>query len=364
MLAMGGHATASRSTNGGQAFTSRVAPRASAGGRAHVGWTLSALLATFLVAAAVIPVWGLPDGIVPVAMTGDRTDYGEILSLSFPVRIEELGAAFSARLRDGDQENFCFFVPTPDDVRCVLRAGQEMPGIPGSQLAGYVPNLRARPLAFAGFVRAGEEESIVTGIWAADQGYNLRLLARLNHSSNTDGPGYPPGVPAGARYQTIHRLAGHESGRVYLAAELAQQYGGASFANAHGLWGTRPDGSLALIARQGDPIPGRPDAKFTGFDNLAATDTGIAFTSAETLFLKDDTTGIVEVARRGQPPPGVAGTDTLLSFANVLAVETGKISFVATVWPSSRRVLYRWEPGTANPGETSLSCFCLRDVLA
>jgi hypothetical protein len=66
--------------------------------------------AAFLAAAA-LPAWALPDGILPVAMTGDRTDYGEIVSLGIPARIEDSGAAFSASFRDGNQEDFCFFVP-------------------------------------------------------------------------------------------------------------------------------------------------------------------------------------------------------------------------------------------------------------
>jgi hypothetical protein len=83
-----------------------------------------------------------------------------------------------------------------------------------------------------------------TGIWSEGDGGGLQLVAREDDQA--------PGVPEGVLFDLFRSHALNSAGQVAFMADLRGS--GVSASNNTGLWAQTTDGSLSLIAREGDEI--------------------------------------------------------------------------------------------------------------
>lgn len=164
-------------------------------------------------------------------------------------------------------------------------------------------------LAFIARVSGPAQPQRPYGVWVADEAGELRLVA-------ADGK-EAPGVGAGLTFTNLDdaRYSYNSAGELLLFAQLEGD--GLINSNDHGLWMARPDGSLRLLVREGEPISVAPgDTRtITSLRTAAFTATGnqdglssMLSDSGEALFLADfaDSSGGVFVARLVPEPSGLA----------------------------------------------------------
>ena len=183
--------------------------------------------------------------------------------------------AFSANLRQGsggvDSSNdLGIWTAGPAGVTQIVREGTQAPGAePGVVFGSFSNSSNDLLLNNAGqtafYSRLRDDGGIVnndnsTSYWLGD-GANLQLLAREGDQA--------PGLTPGAVFDDLSTggLTGslNNNGQVIFRASLRQGEGGVTSTNDAALWSTL-DGSLSLLAREGDSAPGAPTgARFEAF---------------------------------------------------------------------------------------------------
>ncbi len=219
----------------------------------------------------------------------------------------------------------------------VARAGNQAPGTPSGNnfivLRSPVIN-DAGQTAFYGGLRPGfngVNGANDNGIWSEGSG-SLALVVR-------DGD-QAPGTSSGVSYSSIYEdsIALNNAGRTSFFASLTLTDGGVNSTNNLGIW-SDGSGSLALVARHGDQVPGTPsgvvyqfhvtirhpalnDAGQTAFWPRFAGDSGIGIWSEGSLAL---------VARTGDQAPGMPSGVNFSSAGNdwIALNEAGQTVFLA-----------------------------------
>ncbi len=143
-------------------------------------------------------------------------------------------------------------------LHTVATEGSAAPGGPPGAVFGFdtlilsVPGFNnAGEITFYGNMAVGSG-GVTTddqfGVWS-EGGGALRLVARQGEQ--------PPGVPAGAKYDIFFpfRPLLDNDGDVVFQARLEEGFGGVNSQNKYGIW-SEGGGSLHLVAREGDPVPG------------------------------------------------------------------------------------------------------------
>jgi len=132
-------------------------------------------------------------------------------------------------------------------LRLVARQGDQIPGQPAGKTFGNLgtPVINAKgQLAFRGDATGGG------GIWSERHG-TLAPVALQGRQA----PGTPPGAKFGIPNDQV---AISDSEATAFASSLVVGEGGVTASNDSGIW-SEGGGTLALIAREGNPAPGTPD---------------------------------------------------------------------------------------------------------
>jgi hypothetical protein len=168
---------------------------------------------------------------------------------------------------DGESNRIILRGTSEGGFTMVAREGDPVPDlIPGAVFADTFskPVLNdAGDLAFRGVLRVGpggvtsDDDDV---IWLYDRDGQASVVAREGDPA--------PGAPDGAVFSTLGTVALNAAGQVAFNARLAIGPGGVVAGEDRGVWGPGPDGSLGMLLREGDPVPGRPaDVRFTGVDH-------------------------------------------------------------------------------------------------
>jgi hypothetical protein len=241
-----------------------------------------------------------------------------------------------------------------------LDANDPASGIPGAVFAAFdQPVVAAPAVAFRATVTGdGIDAANNTAIWLDPTGEtpdSATLIARTGDAA----PGIVP--PA-----TFARLAAEPAisaaGTLAVHARLVGE--GLTDANNAGLWTTR-DGSLSLLARQGDGAPGVPNASFARLPTRQAinADADIAFTASlvgDTITAANNTAIWIYpandaprlLAREGDQVPGLPAGIAYASFSDPVINDHADIAFTATLrgnditYPSSTALLLAPRAGT------------------
>jgi hypothetical protein len=145
--------------------------------------------------------------------------------------------------------------------------------------------------------------------------------------------GAPVGVPAGAQFATlsyprIGKGPGHE---VAFFGTLKTLIAGVTGTNSQGIWKQNAGGALSLIARSGNAIPGLPGAIFGSLGEPAVGENGQVFftarivgggattTSDTGLFAERSDGSLALMAREGQSVSTGLGTRTIADMLNTYA---------------------------------------------
>ena len=121
-----------------------------------------------------------------------------------------------------------------------------------------------------------------------------------------------PGTPSGARFQYFSRVLLTADGKAVFFGQLATGTGGVSQDNLHGIW-SEAQGTLSLVAREGDQAPGTPtgskfqfmDVPIIGPDGHVAFFSGVTGTStAGGIWSRPAGGPLTLVARNGQAISG------------------------------------------------------------
>lgn len=161
--------------------------------------------------------------------------------------------AFLAGLHSGDggitsADNTGIFKRSSAGVVSVAaQRGQSAPGTDGAYYTFGDPTFNnAGHVAFIGKAKGGTVTSANdTCLWA-DGGGTMHLVAREGMLA--------PGTSAGEIFGTFLALEQTGSDRVAFFAKLEKGIGGVVSGNDSGIWAEAGDGSLVLVAREGDPI--------------------------------------------------------------------------------------------------------------
>jgi hypothetical protein len=159
-------------------------------------------------------------------------------------------------------------------ISCVAYKGMPAPGIPGASLGKATSST---PLMRKKLNRAGEMAlfSIVSGaavtdandhaIWFRDTGGNLTLVAREGDPAPGTGAGIIFASLLGTTDEPVRDIPSlNGAGQVAFTASLSGP--GVGVSNDTGFWLWNKPGTLALIARKGDQVPGAtPGTVFAGF---------------------------------------------------------------------------------------------------
>jgi hypothetical protein len=231
-------------------------------------------------------------------------------------------------------------------LQLLAREGNDAPGTPSGAkfgdfpegFSGFALNNQGQ-VAFvnslqqgAGGVNTGND----SGIWAESTNV-LTLVAREGDQA--------PGVPAGGNFAGFSAPNFNNSNEVAFTASLQTGSGGVINENSHGIWYGR-HGSLNLVVRAGDHAPGTSaDTRFRYFYQFSLNDAGdIAFRAELGPFGVVDLTnfagiwamrnGSLElIARQGEHAPGtgpnVVFDDAGLDFRRPLINGKGEVAFIA-----------------------------------
>lgn len=132
--------------------------------------------------------------------------------------------------------------------RLVARSGTHAPGTPtGVNFnvlnSDFVLNGHGYLATWANLTGPGVDNTNNEGIWA-DGPSGLHLVARLGDQA--------PGTPTGVKFGDLNKLTINSAGQVAFTGLLTGP--GVTQFNDQGIWAQRPDGSLQLVAREGDTI--------------------------------------------------------------------------------------------------------------
>jgi hypothetical protein len=196
-----------------------------------------------------------------VALAGDSSPVGgSYASFSYPGGNASGKVAFPAELAAATVASGLFVDSGAGPVPLVLAGDLDPEG--ETYLSMFLPQVNsAGDVMFAAeWVPTGSEQG---GVYVNDAG-GIRSVVR------TDEP--LPGTGGG----TVTSLDGlphfSDGGRVTFSASVA---GGDV---AAGVFAVQPNGTLLLVARDGDPVPGAPGDSFTGFGHAVSNDAGqVAF---------------------------------------------------------------------------------------
>jgi len=148
--------------------------------------------------------------------------------------------------------NFGYWIGQPGDVRKVLRAGEEIPGLPGVFWGGgtFLPTMSengraALDMGLTGNgVNASNDRALVTGAPG-----DIRIIAREGDQA--------PGLGSGVVQQFMSSPAISDSGRVAFGSQLSGP--GVTDANKSALWQYTPDDDMVrLLLRSGDVLEVAP----------------------------------------------------------------------------------------------------------
>jgi len=221
----------------------------------------------------------------------------------------------------------------PGTVALVARTGDQAPGTPiGVQFLIFLtaPVLNNAGLtAFSGALTGpGVSTLNNTGIWSEGTG-SLAILARAGDPA--------PGTPAGVNFDVLLNapLAINDAGHTAFRGTLVGP--GVDGSNNIAVW-SQGSGSLALVARAGDPAPGA--ATFSGFGPpvlngsgrtaFAATLTGIGVAPTNDSGIWSEGAGTLAlVARTGDPAPGTPPGVTFNSLTDPVLNAAGSTAFLA-----------------------------------
>lgn len=226
------------------------------------------------------------------------------------------------------------WVGTPGSLTLAAREGSAAPGTIGANfnvLPSTVALNGSGQIAFTGSLTGGDSVTGVNsaGLWVGPAG-GLALAARMGDVA--------PGT-GGSAFASPLEPTLNADGRVMFRAGLTGA--GIDPTNDQGLWSGVP-GSLALVARKGEPAPGVPGGVFTnvglgtrlysGSDrvvfNGSANDGG-----ASDLFglWHGEPGSITKIAVTGDSVPGITGAQFDGNFTGISANSVGQVAFTAVM---------------------------------
>lgn len=259
---------------------------------------------------------GLPSGVQYSSL-----NYGSSLNASGTI-------AFGAALAGNgvtSENNYGIWMGTPQNLRLVMRAGDQAPALPQGVRLAYAPNFglsnNASQIVVNSYLMGdGVTSSNDSAIWIG-QPDDLKLLVREGD--------HAPGTPEGVSFASVanSRWNTNPPGQSLIIAELIGP--GVTSANDRGLWLADEDG-LTLVARKGDQAPGMPAGVKFEFGTPLVTaldDTGrVAFLTDligpgvgpdnDNMIWITGANGLTLVAREGDQAPGAAAGEVYSMYLN------------------------------------------------
>jgi cysteine-rich repeat protein len=266
-------------------------------------------LAVALVAGAIVSpglVHALPRGVAPVVLRGE-VKAGQRVEGALHLAVDPEGVVY-ATVRSQRIESILLAGLAVERVLFEHRG--PTPGLPGWEWWGEVTDVQEGNLLVGG--AATTDQSGRAGVWVVDRTGKGRLLALENVSTFDGLPGFPPDVPAGAKYDRFPAGGMGPAGSAAFGAILKLDFGGITFGENGGIWGTDGQGPLRLLVQLGDPIPGRAGKTFGSLDKPKPTPNGVFFLAGETFFafeaFRADFAGAIRaVAVYGDTVAGIDG---------------------------------------------------------
>ncbi|MEX2092814.1 MAG: choice-of-anchor tandem repeat NxxGxxAF-containing protein [Pirellulales bacterium] len=169
------------------------------------------------------------------------------------------------------------------------------------------------------------------GIWSGSADSQTLLTRAGNHA---------PGTPNSTNFAFFGEYTVNSAGRTMFRAYLTGA--GVDDTNEFGVWSDR-SGSLALLAREGDHVPGMPDGtnfkdlyfpymNSTGQIAFVATLAGGDVDNTNAVGLWSDRSGILElVCRSGDRPPSTPSGIEFIDFDNIVLNSAGQMAFVGYI---------------------------------
>lgn len=220
----------------------------------------------------------------------------------------------------------------------VARSGDAAPGAgQGVVFDEFIPygppgfNDAGQSLFLASIIDSADNSPQGLGLWSQGTG-TLQLVARTGDQA--------PGAGPGITFAGITNPVINDAGRVVFAGELSGP--GVNSTNRFGIW-SNVNGSLELIAREGDQAPGlTPGAVFENIKAPLFNDAGhIAFHSGlndpgvsfpfDQAIWSNRTGALTAVARAGDAAPGTETGTTYLGLGQPLINGVGDTAFRATL---------------------------------
>jgi hypothetical protein len=322
------------------------------------------------VAVGAIPAPGLPG----LGLTAGYSGIGDAGDVAFHAHLQGFGVTTA---NDG-----ALYGPTgAPDFGLIMREGDPAPGLgPGVSFgpAGgwwtlffvHNPVNGAGQVAFTTALSgAGVTSSNDTALWLTDGAGGLSLVVREGDPAPGTGAGIMFGLPLSTRF------ALSETGRVAFGSILAGP--GVTASNDRSIWTWDDSSGLALVAREGDPVPGMPGV---GYASLAPFPTdgpdpndvngvgdvafpaqvagpGIGASNDHAIFVREAAGTLRVAAREGDS--GIPGGVELFSVA---LNDVGEVAFVSgpvstAVWGPDgagglRRIVQAGDPVPDVPGAT------------
>ncbi len=213
---------------------------------------------------------------------------------------------------------------------------------------------QGRPAFIALLTGPGVDQTNQSGIWTETDG-ELQLVVR----TGMQAPGTPPGVVfSGVPSDYLPFPPSFEAGLAAFQGVLTGP--GVGLTNDDGLWIGAP-GSIALVAREGDPAPGMgTGVNFSGslfgtvgddgHVGLAGSASGVGVTTANNEGVWSNRSGSLElIVREGDPAPG---TEPGVAFANG-GIGASPNPFPSVVFNDSSQLLLRGDLGGPGVDEWS-----------
>lgn len=153
----------------------------------------------------------------------------------------------------------------------------------------------------------------------------LKVVARRGDAA--------PGTEPGVIFRSFRVSMINDAGQILVPGILEGP--GVDTSNDDGLWIREPSGETRLVARAGDPVPGRaPDVLFSRFNNHGSIINGrgsVAFLASTTssdhcLYILRNS-GLQELACLGDQLPGLPNGVTLYSFSGLEMNLRGQVAF-------------------------------------
>ncbi len=153
--------------------------------------------------------------------------------------------AFDALLDSSSSFRINYAQNSDGTLRTIARAHQSAPGTTGNFDNFFAPVINAAGhVAFLGEYSSNHDlGNEANGVWLEGSA-GLQLIVRRGDAA--------PGASSGALFETFNQIQLNDQGQVLIEAQLQTGPGGVSNSNDEGLWLYNTDGSLRLIAREGD----------------------------------------------------------------------------------------------------------------